>query len=445
MPHAIDRLRAYAVLVCVLFFGFMFLLTADENPEGRTEILNWPDGKKAAISLTYDDGTENQFKVALPIMEKLGLPATFFIITGEVQGSKYKPAYIGRAFDEIARESESLPTDEKNFLERSSAIKFSGYQNTVDIHTHIGEVFEDGKLQEAYRLIDDAYAKIRKGELKREAAANSAGAMSWNDFRKMTERGYEFASHTISHPYLSVLDDPNLLFELEKSRQEILEQLGKKQTFSIECPYGTENERVVHAAIKIYPLSRNLMPDDEVQDLNRWDDQDPGASPKAYVRWQRGPLTATPIELMKKWVESIIRSDNVWLVLVFHGVNGIGWEPLPSSKLQSYFKYIKSHNKDIWVATFQDAGKYIREKVSARVSAKTSEQSIRIMLTHPVDPRLYDLALSLKTYVPSGWKRVQVEQQGTSKVLQVRSDSDGSYVIYQAIPNAGEVTLRPGL
>ena len=33
---------------------------------GRTEILKWPKGSRAAVSLTYDDGSINQFRVAVP-------------------------------------------------------------------------------------------------------------------------------------------------------------------------------------------------------------------------------------------------------------------------------------------------------------------------------------------------------------------------------------------
>jgi peptidoglycan/xylan/chitin deacetylase (PgdA/CDA1 family) len=441
MHSPYQRFCVSVLVFCGFVLACVFSLCAEEISTGRTEILKWPDGKRAAISITYDDGTENQFKVALPLMQELGLPATFFIITGEVQGSKYKPAYFGRPFDAILGESESAPTDNKNFLERSSAIKFSGYKGAEDIHTHVGELFEDEKIQEAYRLIDDTFTKIRNGEIKLEPVDHPIGPMSWSDFRKIAERGYEFASHTISHPYLSVLDDRNLSYELEKSRQEILEQLGEKHTFSVECPYGTENERAVQAALKIYPLTRNLIPDEDVQDLNRWDDQDPGASKKAYVRWQRGALSDTPLGLMKQWVDTSIRSDNVWLTLVFHGVDGIGWEPLPRSKLETYFKYIKSHDKEVWVATFQDAGKYIREKMSGKIAAESLEQSIRITLTHSLDPKLYDLPLSLKTYVPSGWKRVTAEQDGSTRVFPVSRDSNGSYVVYSAVPNVGEVTL----
>src|SRR5512135_643459 len=70
----------------------------------ETEITKWPLGRRAAVSLTFDDGSANQFRVAVPIMDRLGLPATFHIITGEVAGSKYRGAFVGRPVAEIVKE-----------------------------------------------------------------------------------------------------------------------------------------------------------------------------------------------------------------------------------------------------------------------------------------------------------------------------------------------------
>ncbi|MCI0447128.1 polysaccharide deacetylase family protein [bacterium] len=367
-------------------------------------------------------------------MQRLGLPATFFVITGEVKGSKNKAQYFGKPLQEILKDTSS--TNQKNFLERSSALRFSNEMNTK-----LGEVSEEGELQKAYALVDETLAKIRKGELRLESSQDSESPMSWDDFRQIAKGNYEFASHTISHPYLSVLDDVNMKYELEKSQQEIREQLGEKHTFSVECPYGTENPRAVNAALKVYNLSRNLMPDTEVQDLNRWDEQDPGSSKKQYVRWQRGPLSKTSLELMKQWVDTIIKSNNVWLVLVIHGVNGIGWEPIPHERLETYFKYIQSHDKDIWIATFQDAGKYIREKLATEARFTYSPTAITVTLTQSLDPKLYNLPLSLKTYVPSRWKRVRIVQDKTSTTSDQQHDAIGNFVMYQAIPNDGAITL----
>lgn len=39
----------------------------------------WPEGKQAAVSLTYDDGLDSQLKYALPALEQRGFRATFFL------------------------------------------------------------------------------------------------------------------------------------------------------------------------------------------------------------------------------------------------------------------------------------------------------------------------------------------------------------------------------
>lgn len=48
---------------------------------GQTTISKWQDGKTGAVTITYDDGSINQFRKALPIMNRLNIPATFYIIT----------------------------------------------------------------------------------------------------------------------------------------------------------------------------------------------------------------------------------------------------------------------------------------------------------------------------------------------------------------------------
>src|SRR6186997_746574 len=128
---------------------------------GQTEITPWQNDKSAAISLTFDDGSPNQFSQALPLLNKLSIPATFYIITGNVAGSEYHGKFIGRPVGDIIKGTADTLTNKDNFFERASAIPFLGYKGTLAYHSDAGTLYEQGKPDEAWHLIDSAYKKVR--------------------------------------------------------------------------------------------------------------------------------------------------------------------------------------------------------------------------------------------------------------------------------------------
>ena len=411
---------------------------------GRTSIEKWQDGKRGAVSLTWDDGTLNQFRVAVPIMDRLGLPATFFIVTGEVAGSRYHGTFVGRPVREIVAETARVRTNADNLFERASAVGYLGYRGTLDEHTRAGEAYDErGDVAGASRIIDEAYARVRQGAFAAEGkdARPTGGSPSWDELAPLARRGHEFASHTVTHPRLAVLDDANLVYELEKSREDILDHLGFENTFSVECPYGTENRRAVEAALARYPLARNLMPDPFVEDLDRSSGKDPAESSREYVRWQRGALTKTPMRSMKSWIDAAAANENIWLVLVFHGVDGVGWEPRTGADLDEYFTYLKSRQDVLWVATFRDVAKYMRERMHGSVRSYRDGPAISVVLRHDLTDAAYDLPLTLRTEVPAEWTAVEVRQGGRSRRVPVGREGPAACVRYQAVPNAEDVTL----
>ena len=426
----------------------MFFACSSPCQVGRTEITKWQYGKQGAISLTYDDGSINQFRVAVPIMDSFGLPASFFIITGQIPGSRYHGTFIGRPVEAIIKETATVPTNQENFFERASAIAFLGYQGTGTYHTQAGETYDEGKdFGKAYRTIDEAYRKVRQGAFKTATAQKDSASpqdrITWDEIGALAKRGYEFASHTVTHPRVAALDDVNLIYELEKSRQEIFDHLGFRHTFSVECPYGTEDQRGVAFALERYPLARNWMPDAFVDDLDRASSADPALSKKEYVRWQRGPVTKTPMDLIKSWVDTTAAHDNIWLVLVSHGVDGIGWESKTHQEIKEYLEYMKSKEDRLWIATFQDVAKYMRERMHSDVHSYQNANAISVTLRDSLPDLNYDLPLTLKTYVPAEWHTVDVRQGSTTKNIEVAKDQTGTYILFQAIPNAEIVTLAP--
>ena len=447
------RIFAEYLQVKKIFFilGTILLLIACEGaPDkniGQTEITKWQGNKKAAISITFDDGIINQLTVARPILNALGLPATFYIITGKVKGSG-QGKFIGRSRDDIIAESATIKTDADNFFERASLIGFTGTAEGVEYHSTAGSLFESGKINEAYEVIDEAYRKLRKGELKDSDEVvyhdNKIDTTTWNDYRLYAAEGHEIGSHTVTHARLAVLDEANLLYELQQSKADIQMNLGEKYTFSAECPYGTENERVMQYATTIYPALRNRMPAPYLEEINRSGKQSPGASDKEYVQWQRGPLTDTSMEMMQSWVDTCVVRDNIWLVLVFHGVDGIGWESKTKEELFTYFKYIKENDEDLWVATFADVTKYMRERESIEINNTIKDNTIEVNLSSTLDPEIYDVPITLKTYVPSNWKSIMFKEtavQYNQPELNIEKDAYGSYVEYTVSPGINQLVL----
>jgi peptidoglycan/xylan/chitin deacetylase (PgdA/CDA1 family) len=418
-----------------------------QTQTGGTTITEWQYGKNGAISITYDDASRHQFTRALPLMEREKLTATFFVITGPITGSRYHGKFVGRPVAEIIKESATVPTDAGNFLERCSAAGYLGFEGTISYHTRAGGLYSSGKKQQAYKLMDSLYTRVRHGDFRPgyEPCPEYKDAIgsNWDDFRKDVAKGYEIASHSITHATMPGMDEANIRYELEKSKEEIKNQLGDKYTFSTEVPYGYEDDRVMQIAYGIYPALRNRMPEPFLKEIDRASQMLPHPTDKDYVQWQRGPLSKTPLSLMELWVDTTCDSKDLWLVLVFHGIDSLGWEPTPIPKLAAYFDYIVAREAKVWIATFGDVTRYMREREQAKVNTDFGAGTIDVSLTHSLDNTMYNLPLTLKTYVPVSWKKVTVRQGPTVQNVDAQQDPSGTYILYQVTPNSSKAILQP--
>jgi peptidoglycan/xylan/chitin deacetylase (PgdA/CDA1 family) len=428
----------FCLLLLVFFFDY-------NKANGQTEITKWQGGKAGAVSITYDDGSINQFRYALPVMKRLNLPATFYIITGPIPGSKYQGKFIGRPVFDIITETGTAPTNADNYFERASAAKYLDYIGANAYYDSSAILYEHGKETQAYEVTDSLYSKVRNGFLKKGTELSMEVAqekgLTWDSIKTYASQGYEFASHTITHTHMAVLDTTNMFYELEKSKEDIKNHLGEKYTFAAEIPFGIEHPRAMKYSLPFYAALRNLMTDPYMQEINRGYKTQPGSSNKEYVQWQRGGTTKTSLPLMKSWVDTTLARNNIWLVLVFHGVDGLGYEALPHELLDTYFQYIKQHEDSLWVANFSDVAKYMRERMHASVNESKTRDRIIVHLQHSLDANTYNIPLTLKTYVPERWKKAAVKQGDFQKQFQTQKDNKGNYILYTVNPNKGAIEL----
>ena len=157
---------------------------------------------------------------------------------------------------------------------------------------------------------------------------------------------------------------------------------------------------------------------------------------------ERGPWTNTPVEEMKGWVDKSL-ATGTWLVLVIHGVEGIGYQPVPAANLRAYFDYMKANEQRLWVATFRDAAKYVRERMGSNVTTRQSGDVVEVSGTHSLSPKLYNLPLTARTIVPPEWSSVEFTQGKTALTLPVKQDGGSSFVLYR-IARTVAARLRRG-
>ena len=97
------------------------------------------------------------------------------------------------------------------------------------------------------------------------------------------------------------------------------------------------------------------------------------------------------------------------------------------------------------MATFQDAYKYIRERMNTQVSESHEKDAIKVDLTNSLDKSIYNIPLTLKTSVPGDWKMVQIQQGSTYKVINPIVSGENSWVVYNVFPDIASVRLSRAL
>jgi peptidoglycan/xylan/chitin deacetylase (PgdA/CDA1 family) len=75
--------------------------------------------------------------------------------------------------------------------------------------------------------------------------------LDWDAVERWQARGFDFGSHTATHPRLTWLEDARVLDELSRSRETLRARLGASAARAVAYPFGASDERVerlAHAA-----------------------------------------------------------------------------------------------------------------------------------------------------------------------------------------------------
>ncbi len=181
-----------------------------------------------AVALTFDDGYLNNHRVAAPLLERYGIPATFFLTTGFINSSREMWWYrVRRA---VAGASGEIPLPDGG-----NTIILSGIRERI---TAI-RAWEDSlrrmpftaREQHVERLVRECCGALDGGPMY--------PAMSWKDVRDLAGRGFEIGAHTVHHVWLPAERGDVVKEEIVSSIECIRDAVGPVvDGFSL--PYGED-------------------------------------------------------------------------------------------------------------------------------------------------------------------------------------------------------------
>lgn len=231
---------------CSGFAWQMSYLRRRYNPITFRTWLDAVDGKEKLpprpVIVTFDDGYDDNYFHAFPVLKSLGMPATIFVSTGYVGGDK--PFW----FDLLACIAHSAPAGPMAVSELGMTLTLDDVASRRAAAARLVSALKrvpNGKRLMIFERLEKEYASTMKSVDFRQSRP-----LNWDQIREMSAAGIEFGSHTVSHPILSRLDDAGLTEELTESRLCLERQLGLPAPV-LAYPVGGHdefNEKVVQAA-----------------------------------------------------------------------------------------------------------------------------------------------------------------------------------------------------
>jgi peptidoglycan/xylan/chitin deacetylase (PgdA/CDA1 family) len=173
------------------------------------------------VILTIDDGYQDFYEVAYPLLKEHGFSATFFVTTGFVEDENWFWFDLLRyAIDHAeTTDAEIRFGNHSILLETATKVeKDQTSQRLSDICINISD-------HDKWSLIDEVVKKLC-AEVPDNPTREYAPA-TWEQLKEMAENGIEIGAHSSTHPVLSQLDTERLPDEICNPHEILSSRLGR--------------------------------------------------------------------------------------------------------------------------------------------------------------------------------------------------------------------------
>lgn len=190
------------------------------------------------FAVTFDDGTRDNIEVAAPILERLGVPATFYVVTDYVGTDRlywWEELAVMMRAPGVRKANLAAALSEAGMHEPVKATQAED-RNGYDALAETIRLSPPAMVETALDVIASQLGTARQRE------GRHYPLMTWDDLNELAGRGFDIGNHTRTHPNLEGLDADELEGEIAGAAKDIEQKLGRRAG-SFAFPYGIVRKR----------------------------------------------------------------------------------------------------------------------------------------------------------------------------------------------------------
>lgn len=242
MPSMLTSVGMFEQHLECLARGFRFV-SLDEIGD---RLLNGLPFHEPVVAITFDDGYQDVYELALPILERKGIPAAMFVVT-DLVGRPVSQIH-DKLYHLVAKAYRCWNDPRSQMYGLLSDLGLPAQELTRRIATAnpmhaVSALLPELPQADVSRLINGLELSVGNG------FHNVPLAVTWEMVDDMRQRGFIVGSHTRSHVSLPVESQERIVEEVTASKAELERHLGERVDH-FAYPGGHFNSTVVDAVAR---------------------------------------------------------------------------------------------------------------------------------------------------------------------------------------------------
>lgn len=192
--------------------------------------------KTPLAAITFDDGWQDNYQYAYPILKDCQVPATIFVTTGKIGSTEpFWQQKLGCLFQSVLDKRDlQLETVLRSLIQcrPQDPIKKELFFKTV-------RKWKSLSLDDIRSKLDDLPVDLNKNKKRL--------FLNHEEILEMSRSVIDFGSHTVDHTILTNENEIEAAFQLKESKQS-LEQLLQKSVYAFAYPNGDYSSKVAMIA-----------------------------------------------------------------------------------------------------------------------------------------------------------------------------------------------------